>query len=595
MGRSRYVALVVSILIAIAVIRILLTYRVTAQAFDEPCHVAAAIELLDRGTYTLDPVHPPLSRIAIGIPLYLAGARFPDWPVNDPRAHNYNDVGNSILNGGGRYLRNLALARSAMLPFFVLAVILVFLWTRQLFTHQEFGDFAAVMSAALFTTLPIILAFSGLAYTDVATGCMQFAALFAFTNWLRKPSVRSTLLMGFAAGLAFLAKLTTVLFLPAAVVAILLSKWMVERQPESRIGSSGFKGAWVQGKTKWKRQLASALMLAVVVIWAGYGFSIGHIRQATGISAEAMPSFQHFPGPVRNLVRTAVQKDLLLPAPALLSGIGTAWVLNQGAPAAYLLGNIKQGGWWYFFLVGVAVKTPLPFLFLCLVGLWTIFRARPVEWTSVAPAAATAAIFFVTMFVKYNAGVRHVMVVFPLMAIIAGVGCRFLWQSRVRWQVLGRSALVALLLWQGVSTLKAGPDYIAYFNELAGRDPSRVLVAGCDLDCGQDLFRLSQALHDRHISHLNLAVWSSADMSKMDLPAFEVPPPSQPVTGWLAISLRSLRFGDLFHTTYPPGSFAWLNGRQPVERVGKTILLYYFPPASSSATTPEPSSTIKAR
>ena len=135
-----------------------------------------------------------------------------------------------------------------------------------------------------------------------------------------------------------------------------------------------------------------------------------------------------------------------------------------------------------------------------------------------------------------------------------------------------------LLLWQCISSLNAHPDYIAYFNELAGRDPSRVLVTGCDLDCGQDLFRLSRALHERNVSHLNIAVWSSADMSRMNLPAFQTPPPFQPVTGWVAISLRSLRMGDVLHTTYPPAAFAWLDGRKPVEQIGKTIRLYYFPP-----------------
>jgi predicted membrane-bound mannosyltransferase len=77
LDRKRYVALAVALLILIAMTRILLTYKVTAQGFDEPSHVAAAIEYLDKGTYTLDPVHPPLSPIAIGIPLYLAGERFP--------------------------------------------------------------------------------------------------------------------------------------------------------------------------------------------------------------------------------------------------------------------------------------------------------------------------------------------------------------------------------------------------------------------------------------------------------------------------------------------------------------------------------------
>ena len=66
MDRKRFVPVVIVFLVLIAVTRILLTYKVTAQGFDEPCHVAAAIELLDRGSYTLDPVHPPLTRVAIG-------------------------------------------------------------------------------------------------------------------------------------------------------------------------------------------------------------------------------------------------------------------------------------------------------------------------------------------------------------------------------------------------------------------------------------------------------------------------------------------------------------------------------------------------
>jgi hypothetical protein len=122
---------------------------------------------------------------------------------------------------------------------------------------------------------------------------------------------------------------------------------------------------------------------------------------------------------------------------------------------------------------------------------------------------------------------------------------------------------------------------------------SRSQPAGCDLDCGQDLFRLSQALHERHISHLNLAIWSSADMSQMSLPAFEILPPSQPVTGWVAISLRSLRLGDVFHASYPPDAFSWLTRRQPVDKIGKTIFLYYFPSDATAGTASAPSSESK--
>ena len=281
-------------------------------------------------------------------------------------------------------------------------------------------------------------------------------------------------------------------------------------------------------------------------------------------------------------------KDPLLPAPALLRGAAVSWALNQSAPPGYLLGKVKSGGWWYFFLVGVAVKTPLPFLLLCLVGGWAVLARQPLRWTAAAPAASVIAILFVTMFVKYNAGVRHVMVVFPLLAVMAGCGCGFLWQTEGKWRRWGRSTLAALLLWQCLASLRAHPDYIAYFNELAGRDPSHVLVTGCDLDCGQDLFRLSQALRQGNISHLKIAVWSSADMSRMDLPSFETPLAFQPVTGWFAISLRSRLTGDLFHDTYPPGAFAWLGQRQPVVKIGKTILLYYIPPGASTDATGEP-------
>ena len=574
MNRKSCAALAVGFLILIATARILLTYKVTAQGFDEPCHVAAAIEYLEKGTYTLDPVHPPLSRIAIGIPLYLAGERFPHWPASDPRIRNYNDVGNSVLFDDGHYVRNLALARSAMLPFLALAVVLLFLWTR-----REFGDLAGVMAALLFTTLPIVLAFSGLAYTDLPAACMQFAALFAFTTWLQKPSLRSTLVLGVAVALAFLAKLTTLLFLPSAAMAILLAKLLIERSA----------GLIANRRVNWIAKLGVALAVAVVVIWAGYGFSVGRIRKETQISPESMPSFQHFPGPVQSLARNLVVKDPVLPAPALLRGAAISWTLNQGAPPAYLLGKVKNGGWWYFFLVGVGVKSPLPFLLLCMPGVWALLSVRPLRWTGVAPAASVLAVLFISMFVKYDAGVRHVLVVFPLLAVIAGCGCAFLWQAKWRWW--SRSALLILLLWQCISSLSAHPDYISYFNELAGRDPSRVLVTGCDLDCGQDLFRLSQALRERNISHPKIAVWSSADMSRMSLPAFETPPPFQPVTGWLAISLRSLRMGDLFHETYPPGAFAWLYQSQPIAKVGKTVLLYYIPPPTTSSEAPAGTTT----
>jgi len=560
----RSVALVVALVALVAVFRTVQTYAITAQGFDEPCHISAALEWLDRHTYKLDPVHPPLARVAIGLPLLLAGERYPSLPSDDPGTQDYNVVGNHIIYGSGHFARTLALARSSMLPFLVLEIVLVFLWTR-----REFGDLAGVLAAALFSTLPIVLAFAGLAYTDLPASCMQFALFFAFATWLDRPTTRSTVLLGIAAGFALLSKFTILLFFPAVAAALVLCKLLLSGYDETH------------AKIDWRAWLGKASIagaIAIIVLWAGYGFSVGHVRESMQLTPENMPSFQHFPGPVRSIARDMVTSDWALPAPALLRGIADAWVLNKSGAQGYLLGKTKTGGWWYFFLVAVAVKTPLPFLILYMVGFAALLaRKRERRWQALAPAVSAIAVLIVTMGVSYNAGLRHVLIVFPLLAVVGGFGAAYLWQLPGRARFAGRFLLAASLLWQGLASFGARSDYIAYFNPLAGKDPSQVLLTGCDLDCGQDLYRLADELRAQHVSHVNIAMWSSAELSYMGLPEMEVLPPFHPVTGWVAISARSLRFGDVFHTTYPPHAFDWLNQYPPKEWVGKTIRLYYIP------------------
>ena len=564
LNRPNYVTATVVALTLIAILRVVQTYNVTAQGFDEPCHVSAALELLDKGTYTMDPYNTPLARIFIGLPLVLAGEHNPNLISDDPNSRNYNYVGNQILYGDGHYMRNLKLARSGVLLFLALAVVVVFLWTR-----REFGEFAAVISVALFTTLPVILAFSSIAYSDMAPAFAQTAALFAFATWLDRPSRKSSMLMGLTAGLALLAKFTTLVYLPAAAALIVVCRWLMRSRERTSEGGKA---------THSIRQVAVASVLALAVIWGGYGFSTGRVQESMHLSPQAMPSFQHFPAPLRPLARRIVVSNPLLPAPGLFGGIADAYAFNKEGPPSYFRGRIKKGGWWYFFLADVALKSPVPFLLLSVVGFVSLSKvARKKQWTALAPGLAVFAVLLATTTVSVYYGIRHVIVVFPLLSIVGGAGASYLWRLEGRPRVWGRLLLTVLLLWQVSSTVAARHDYIAYFNGLAGRDPSKIFVAGCDLDCGQDLFRLSDELRAKHITRISIAMWTSADMGKTELPAFTVPKPFQPVTGWLAISMRSLRMGDVFHETYPPNAFAWLDRYQPVERIGKTMLLYYIP------------------
>jgi Dolichyl-phosphate-mannose-protein mannosyltransferase len=557
-ARTRMLPAISLLVVLISLGRIVASYSETGQAFDEPCHVSAAMEFLDKGTYTLDPIHPPLARIAIGLPLYAAGERYPVLSPSDPASQNYNIVGNHILYDSGHFHRNLMLARMGVLPFFILGAAVVYFWVGRIS-----GNVAAFIALFLYCTTPTILAFSSIAYTDIVAASTQLAAMFVFSLWLEAPDWPRTLWLGLAFGSAFLAKLTTVLFIPAAAICM-AAVWLLARrtQPSPRISSRILK-------------LCAALALAAVVVWGGYRFSVRRLEAVTGITPASMPSFQHFPGPLRSAARSLILHDPLLPAPELLHGVAEAWVLNKTATQSYLFGQVKAGGWWYFYPVALTVKNPLPLILLFGVSVIVLLRNRT-KSAIFLPMAALAGVLLITMHVSYQVGVRHILVAFPLIAILAGLGsASLLERSSLHWVAI--SVVAALLLWQAVESGASQSDFLAYFNQLAGKDPSKVLVMGCDLDCGQDLFRLAHELRVRQIDKIGLAVWSSADVDRSGLPLYEVPDPTRQFQGWIAVSSRALRLGDVLHQSFPPDSFAWVEQYRPVANIGKTIRLYYIP------------------
>ncbi len=554
-------------------VRIASTYRVTSQGYDEPGHIAAGMEWLDRGTYVIDPFHPPLSRVAMALPLYLAGERLPtNLPDPDPvhpdtAANNnlsYTAVGNGILYDSGHYLRNLSLARSGIVPFFLLGAAVVFLWTRKLF-----GDVAGVIAVALFTTLPAVLAFSGLAYTDLPAASMQFACIFVFVCWVEEPGWRSTAALGCVAGLAFLTKFTTLLFVPCAAVAIIACKWWMTSKTELQPAK----------RKNLIPEVAVALLIASLVSWGGYRFSRHTVRETLHISPQTMPSFQHFPAVVRPVARYLVLRNPSLPAIEVMNGLAGAWTLNSPDSSSYLFGRSKTGAWWYFFIAALALKTPIPFLILCILGGWFSFKVARERgrWQVAAPLAAIIALLVASTRVHYDVGLRHFLVLYPLLAVVAAAGAVRLWSLRPDKKVLGYAVLAALLVAQSVSSFRAGNDYISYFNAFAARDPSHDLVTGCDFDCGQDLFRLSAELKEKGATHVVVAAWTSAELNRIGLPPVGILAPFQPASGWVAISARARRLGNGPRIDYPPGAFSWLARYRPVAQVGRTIRLYYIP------------------
>jgi hypothetical protein len=187
--------------------------------------------------------------------------------------------------------------------------------------------------------------------------------------------------------------------------------------------------------------------------------------------------------------------------------------------------------------------------------------------------AIAVAILLVCLPSRINIGLRHVLPMYPFLAITAGVGLASLGRFR-RAAPAGIVGAALLLGWHLVASIRAHPDYLAYFNELAGEQPERILVDS-DLDSGQDLKRLADTLRARRISAVSIAYAGSATVAEHGLPPVRWLEPHRPVKGWVAASLYALKLGSLDRPGH--GDFAWLERYPPVARVGQSIRLYYIP------------------
>jgi hypothetical protein len=260
----------------------------------------------------------------------------------------------------------------------------------------------------------------------------------------------------------------------------------------------------------------------------------------------------------------------------LLEGIIAVKAHNDAGHLSFLLGQLRSTGWWYFYVVALAVKTPIPLLLTGPAGMVALAREgwKEADGWRLAPLLLFLTVLgFASGFSRINIGIRHVLVLYPFMAVggayLIALAWRRLRRAAVRpLAVVGSGLLVVLVTWQMLTLWTANPDYLPYFNEAVAH-PERVLVDS-DLDWGQDLRRLEQAAAAIKIPQLNLAYLGTANLAHEPLPPFVILPPWRPTTGWIAISELA--------RVHDPKGYAWLNAFQPMEKVGTSIDLYYIPP-----------------
>jgi len=541
------------ILLAAFVARIALTYRVFNDTVDEQGNIVAGLEYLQTGLYEFESQHPPLARVALAaLPYFLADLRYTrfankGWLWGGPWGEH--DL--------GYYWMTLSLARAGNLVFATLIFCFVYRWSLLLF-----GQRAALVACLLVICCPAVIGHSGLATLDVAAAATTLVAAFFFWRWSQFPGWQHCLAAGAAFGIALLAKLSAVFFLPVlAAVYFVTSRW------------KGWRDADFPGRKALRLAALRGIVFFLTagwIVWAGYAFDVGEV--APSRHRLVNPLFRDYQASgVPHLLAQAIERRTL-PAPHFWEGLLDVLSHNQLGHPAYLLGRLSKNGWWYYFPVAVGLKTTLPLLALVLlsVGVSTIRRASGKLGGVVYPLQAVGAILAVSIASNLNIGIRYVLAIYPFFAILASA----LWSDdppRVRRTTALAAASLLLVAWHMVESVAAHPDYLPYFNQIA-RGREEHFLADSNLDWGQDLARLARYAQQHRIDNFQLSYFGASSPAKLGVP-YSPLSWSHPQPGWAAVSVN-----HLVGIEVDPRVSRWLRERRPDARVGKSIFLYYLSP-----------------
>jgi 4-amino-4-deoxy-L-arabinose transferase-like glycosyltransferase len=489
--------------------------------------------------------HPVLTNLISALPLLLipqlqVPTAHGSWAAADFHAFSAE----FLWNTNRAYASQIVyLARWPMMLLTVVLAALVCRWAKALW-----GFLGGLLALSVAAFDPNLIAHGRLANTDIGATTFIFLAAYAFWEYRRCPSWSRLVLAGLACGLAQTTRFTAMLLFPIFGLEMLIEMPWGTQAP-----------VWPKVRRVAVTMLVLVL-LGLLTIWGVYGFTWGPV-DGIGLS---LPAPGHW-GELR----------------ALLDRLGRA-------DRAYLLGRIYTGGWWLYFPVALAVKTPLPTVLLVVWSGVIAVRARSGRrdlhlWLPVAAYLGTA---FVS---NLNLGYRLILPILPFLAVAVGRvtrghGLRIF----ERIPTVGRYpfALGALLVWLLCGTARIYPHYLAYFNELVGPRRGYQVLVDSNLDWGQDLPGLHQWMEEHGIGEVFLSWFGTAPPEQygvryrylpgwppFERPALRVYHPQRPLPGTYAISatnLQGMLLGD-------PATFARFRSEQPVAQIGYSIFIYQVP------------------
>jgi hypothetical protein len=321
-----------------------------------------------------------------------------------------------------------------------------------LWARDMFGPAAGLFALGLCAFSPNLLAHGMLVTTDVPVAV--FATLAAYLYW--KSGMKSNLAVGLATGAAMASKFSGAI-LPVVIVGF--SFWRVYQAADRR------KQTLLEA-----RQLAIGAIGCIFIIEAAYLFSM---PPWTYVANMRYLNANH--NPIRMF---------------------------------YLFGNFSRSGWWYYFPLAFLVKATVPFLLTLALAAIQLAAKRFINVGGEFLVLALAISFLAAVMVGADdMGVRYLLPIFPLL---------FIWGSRIVVELRQRAAGIALLMllvaWQAWAALGAFPNYIPYFNEIAGGAPASLhYLDDSNVDWGQAIKMAGEYVRSHHIDNVELLPFSTFD------------------------------------------------------------------------------------
>ena len=330
-----------------------------SPTMQEPAQLAAGISNWEFGRFELYRVNPPLVRMIAALPVLAAGYEA-DWSsfYESPGSRPEFAVGSDFIAANGeRSIWLFTIARWACIPISLLGGLFCFFWARELWGTNGAG----LVPLFLWCFDPNILAHAELINTDAAATTFGVGATYTFWRWLRQPTWTRAGVAGLLLGLAQLSKMSWLflfglwpLLWVVARVAAKRSRVQGDEQP-----SHSTTPPLPYSNTPPPRQLVTILMLALYLLNLGYGFdgSCTQLGEYTFVS-ETMSATP--PGEPGNRFdgNWVAQLPVPLPKHYLLGFDLQRKDFEDFGQPSYLRGEWKDGGWWYYYLYGLAVKMP---------------------------------------------------------------------------------------------------------------------------------------------------------------------------------------------------------------------------------------------